>query len=381
LFLNYYWEDPVTPDREPTFRIRGLAEVYLDTSNNLSPTLEIVLDPNYRGDLNDIARKTAGPDDVYLRCNDASAINNPALAKFMEVLSHWDTTGDRRPDYGHVVDAIEDALWQSHDKPQEFHRPNSGWYTRLVMSVMPPPPEHHITFSFGELRPRFRWYHHAAALPMLAAVIALIQVQIHFVSWLAISPLTAGTAVAEMLGLPWWVGLVVVFVIVNIAIRRSKSRGNTLSMHTYGFFNKAALYEEQAFREGSENWTRWQRWRSHFAFGAIHQVNLFYPLATILPLALGGALFMSVYLHVYRKTHFRRAAVLEATLWHRVYNRMALTAFVVSLITLLGFEAVSLLAIVGLLVVLGTVIDHRRMRQQGTVPVPADTTPKAPITQ
>ena len=345
-------------------RISGLAEIFLDTSSPDRPTLEIVLDPAYHGDLNDIARKTAGPDDVYLSCNDASAINNPALAKFMEVLSHWDTTGDHMPDYEHVVDAIEEALWRSHDKPQEFHRPGNGWYTRLVMSIMPPPPPHHITFSFGELRPRFRWYHHAAALPMLATVLGLIQLQVYLLSWMIISPLSAVAFAVEAFGWPWWVTLVLIALIVNIALRRGKSRGSFLSMHTYGILNKAALYEEQAFREGSENWTFWQRVRSCFAFGAIHQTNLFYPLATILPLALGGGLFMAVYLHVYRKTHFRRAAVLEATLWHRVYNRMALLAFVITLILFLGFQAVGLFAILALFVTISNVVDGRQLRQR-----------------
>jgi hypothetical protein len=73
-------------------------------------------------------------------------------------------------------------------------------------------------------------------------------------------------------------------------------------------------------------------------------VNLIYPLATILPLAIGGGLFMIVYLRTYRKTQSRRAAVLMSAIWHRVYNRVAISALVIWLIVVFGTTAIALAA-------------------------------------
>jgi hypothetical protein len=326
------------------FDIPGLALVNLDARDNEHPLLEIRLDPAYGGDLNDIARQTAGPDDLYLACNEETAGNNAQLAKFLEVLTHFDSDGDDVPDYQVVIDAIEAALFKTKDSPALFVRPGGDWYTRLVMRIMPPAPRLHIVMGFGKLNPRFRWYHHVGALPMLLAVLVLINLQIKYLPIMKYSVVSAFTAGAEALGLYSWVGLVAFWIVLFYMLTRNRptSTVSSISKHTYGFFNKAAVYEEQAFREGSESWNMQQRVRSCLAFGAIHMVNLFYPLATILPLAVAGGFFMFIYLRTYRKVSpqhsivFRRAAVLESSLWHRVYNRMALIAVVLTLLVYFG---------------------------------------------
>lgn len=338
-----------------TFIIPGLAGISLDTRDNCSPLLQIVLPPEYRGDLNDIASRTPGPDDLYLSCDQTSAINNPELAKFMEVMTHWDHTGDGNPDCDEIIDAIEEAFWQSREKPDEFHRPRDGWYTRAVMSIMPPAPERHIVFSFGELKPRFRWYHHLAALPMLALIFALIQLQVHLLPWTKYSVVTGFIAALGTIGVSSWIAIALFIIGYRVVQNRSTASSSTISPHTYGFFNRAAIFEEQAFREGSENWSLSQRTRSCLAFGAIHMVNLIYPLATILPIALGGGMLMVVYLRSYRSSRFRRTAVLTASVWHRVYNRMALIALAITLVTLLGYGVFSLIAVLAF-----TFADHRR---------------------
>lgn len=322
--------------------IPGLAEVTIDTVDPETPVVEIRLLPEYRGDLNDIAAETPGPDDVYLRCNDTSALNNPALAKFMEVLHHWDTNGDGEADFDHVKNAIDVALWRSDDEPNVFHRPQSGYYTRLVMSMVPKAPKRHTVFSFGELRPRFCWYHHVAALPMLAFFIAAVLLQNEHLPFMKYSVVGGLQEIYTRLGVVSWLVLPLMIVTIILGMKLmaigAKESPSPLSRHTYGFFNKAAVYEEQAFREGSESWSFAGRARSCVAFGLIHMVNLIYPLASILPLTVGGALLTWIYVRTYRKSQFRRTAVLEAAVWHRVYNRMALIAICVSLTIMIGLE-------------------------------------------
>lgn len=372
-----------------TFYIPGLATVKLDINDPGVPLLEIVLDPEHLSDLNDlgdkqrkdfqkledIAKQTAGPDNVYLRCDHVGAVDNAALAKFMEYMTHYDHTGDNVPDCDHVIAAIEEAMWKSHDTPEEFHRPSGGWFVKLVMSIMPPAPDRHIIYSFGRLKERYRKVHYLAALPLLLLVFGLVQVQIHFVPLMKHSVISGFITGAEMLGAPAWAAIAIFVALVVFVVRRSKHLpGKNSSIHTYGLLNKAAISEEQAFREGSESWTLGQRINSCLAFGAIHMVNLFYPLATILPLAIGGGMFMWVYLRTYRSTRSRRAAVLEASLWHRVYNKLALTVLVMVIVGLLG---VSLLAAFGvsLMIVaafslLGAVVTRRVNSRPDPAPEP-----------
>lgn|GEM_PF-372862 len=358
---------------EPTFKIPGLANVWLDTEDPEHPNLEVILRPEYRGDLNDLAAKSEGPANVFIRCNEQTAKNHEDLRRFMEVLAHHDDTGDDIPDCQRIIDAIEAALYKTDDAAIPFHRPTGGWFMWLINAIMPPAPPYHIVYSFGELKLRFRWYHYLAAVPLLAMMIGLISVQVHFVPWLGLSVISGFLALIELTGLPWWLGValfVVGAITVGRLVERFKKKGDNktksvspFSVHTYGFFNKAAIYEEQAFREGSEHWTLWQRTRSCFAFGLMHMANLFYPLATIIPLAIGGAIFMTVYLQTLRKTRSRRMAVLEASVWHRVYNRIALTALVVSLVLSIGVAVVGWLVAAVILLLVGLVFQRQHARQ------------------
>ncbi len=330
------------------FAIPDLATVTItDSTTTLSSEITIRLDRAYQGDLNDLAQHTLGPDDIYLSCSAATAVNSPLLAKFMEVLSHWDYDHDGIFDGDELVTAIDEAMWMSEDRPTSFKRPTSGVYTRLLMRLMPPAPERHIVYSFGELKERFRWYHYLLGAPAILAILYLINTQIEafpFMKYSVVSGLMAAAGMLPLKGWALWIALVMLYFVYGIirSIYTDKheeernKQPSSYSPHTYGFFNKAAVYEEQAFREGSEHWNTGQRLMSCLAFGAIHLTNLIYPLATILPLALGGALFMFVYLRVYRQTKFRRSAVLAAALVHRVYNRLALIAFALSLVLYFG---------------------------------------------
>lgn len=333
-----------------TFTIPGLAIVRLDNRINDKPLLEIVLADDYEGDLNDIARETTGSDEVYLSSDTASIIDSPELAKFLEVMTHWDHTGDGVPDCDEIIDTIMDTFWHT-EEPNEFHRPYEGLYTKALMKGMPPAPPRHIVFSFGELKPRYRWYHYASAVPMIAAFIGLVYVQNLAFPWMKHSVISGFLAGTDFVGLPGWAGIPL-FIVLYVLYGRFVDEyryGQSFSEHTYGFFNKAAVFEEQAFREGSEHWSFGQRIRSCLAFGAIHMVNLIYPLAAILPLALCGAAFMFVYLRAYRNTPFRRTAVLKAAVLHRVYNRIALGVMIIALLVWFGLMGVAMLGALGLL--------------------------------
>lgn len=323
-----------------------LGRVVIDSTDYSNPQVRIYLSPDYCGDLNDL--EPCGPDGLYLACDSTSCINDPKLAKFMQVLKHWDHDGDGIYDADHIIDAIEEALWQSREEPDVFRRPNPkrGLYTKALMALMPPPPERHIVFSFGELRDRIQKRHYLWAIPMVFVVLALILVQVHFLPWMQYSVMSGVVVGAEALGIPGPLALGFMIGVLIVKIRRGGSGDPaTISMHTYGFFNRAALFEEQAFREGAENWNLRQRITSCLVFGAVHMVNLFYPLATILPLALGGGIFMWFYLREYRRTHFRRSAALKAAVAHRVYNRVALSAMLFALVVWALGGIVSLFAL------------------------------------
>ncbi len=322
-------------NRIETITVPHLATVTFDTRNNDNPTVRIVLSSDYNGDIDDLMDENWKPGDVYFEGSGASSIDDPKLAQFLEVCSHWDYNFDGIYDADELAQKILNALRRCRAEAQPFQRPSNGLYTAALMSVMPPPPDRHIVFSYGELKPRFRLQHYLLAIPAIIILIALIQLQIAAVPWTKYSVISGAFALADKIGVILVVALLATYLLLNVFFnaRRQASQDRTMSRHTYGFFNRAAIFEEQAFREGAEHWNASQRIISCLAFGAIHMINLIYPLATILPLALGGGLFMWVYLREQKKTRFRRSAVLEASIAHRVYNRIAL--FVV-LTVLLG---------------------------------------------
>lgn len=332
------------------FTVPGLATVTIDESG-YEPIVSIVLDPSYMGDLRPLERGNRLPENVLIRCDAVTCRDTPELQRFIEVLHHWDHNGDGVYDADHIVQAIDDALWRTDDAPVPFRRPNEGWYVNLLMRLMPPQPERHIVMGYADLRERFQMWHYLIAVPTILVIIGLIELQVQLVPFMQYSVVSGAIAVMNTLGIPAWLGAVILIAIVILASFIGNDRVPSMpshSPHTFGFFNKAAVYEEQAFREGSERWSFTQRTMSCFVFGAIHMMNLIYPLATILPLALGGAVFMTVYLRSLRAHGVRRRAVLDAAIVHRVYNRLALFAIGAWLVYALGLIGAVLLGIAGM---------------------------------
>lgn len=92
----------------------------------------------------------------------------------------------------------------------------------------------------------------------------------------------------------------------------------------YNFLLMAALWEEQAFRSGSEKWSWPQRARASFVFGVVHIANIWYSMAAGVALGLTGFGFMLVYQWYYRKTRSQIAATAASAIVHATYNVMAL---------------------------------------------------------
>ncbi len=325
-------------DTVQEYVITGLATVVID-HRPYSSMVTITLDPSYDGDLRPLEQHNQLPDGVLFSGNDAAAMNHPLLGRFVETLHHWDHDFDGDFDADNVVEHIEAALWSLRTGRQIFKRPCDGLYIGTLMKFMPPAPERHIVMSYGDLKPRFRRWHYAWAVPMVVVFIGLVQLQIMLVPASRHTILsTIGMAAGKFGFIPVLAAVLALWFASRELDKRlfDEPEGTSLARHTFGFFNKAAVSEEQAFREGSEHWTPHQRAMSCVIFGAIHMTNLIYPLATILPLAIGGAIFMHRYLRVYDATRFRRYAVLEASVLHRVYNRVALAVIVVVLSTIAG---------------------------------------------
>ena len=297
--------------------VPGLAVVTIE-EDPWDHFVEIELVPEYTGELVHWLPNNKYQGRVLFHGSSTQGINDPNLACFIEVLHHWDHDFDGVYDADGVIAEINDAFWRWHVRTDEFKRPAGGVYTRALMRLMPPAPVRHITFGYGELRERYQRWHYLLAIPMIILVLGLVQLQIWLLPWTRHSVISMWGLFAEKVGFIWaWLLLIMVMIVVNMR-RKDHSESRSMSPNTYGFFNKAAVYAEQAFREGAENWTLAQRTTSCLLFGAIHMVNLIYPIAAILPLALGGAIFMHYYLKAYDRTKFRRTAVLESSVVHRV---------------------------------------------------------------
>jgi hypothetical protein len=357
-----------TPAQQPqALPITGVGTVTITYDDPTNPRVRIVLLPEFYCDLNDIDPCPPCEGGVlYLETDSITLTREKTgprrkLNSFVEVLYHHDHDGDGIYDADDVINAIELAMSRTTEAPVVFRRPTfkDGIYAGLMMLPMPPAPLRHIAYSFGDIKRRFRGKDYLWAIPTFLLFIAIIQVQIYFVPWMKYSVISGYLAGMDALGVSTSIayGLLGGFIARRLFFRKSKTHRTTTG-YTYGFFSDAALWEEQVWREGAHRWTASQRIISCVSFGAIHMANLFYPLATILPLSIGGAVFMWIYLREYRKlraagrVHARRGATLKSAVAHRLYNRVALSAIVVAVASLVVWGG---LGVLGLIAMVATV--------------------------
>lgn len=98
-----------------------------------------------------------------------------------------------------------------------------------------------------------------------------------------------------------------------------------------------ALREEQEFREGCEEWSWPERVRACAIFGAAHLSNLWYPLASVAALSIGGGIFMWRYLSEYRRSLDREKAAKRAAALHAIYNGIAVLTIAVTLLVVVWY--------------------------------------------
>lgn len=225
--------------------------------------------------------------------------------------------------------------------PTPFRRPDSNIIFRITNRIIPPPPPEHEVLSYGDLKKYFRGWHYLLGIPLLVVFIVLTATEDAIFHGFDTSPLSIFFSIMiklwHILGWKAFTLLLPVFLGERALTKHRRKHPRiygparqSIRVSNVGILNSMAVLEEQWFREGSENWTIFQRFRSCVGFGFAHMANLFYPFSTLLPLSLGGYLFMRVYLYEYKKTNSRRDAILAASLVHRVYNRVALYSVFIS---------------------------------------------------
>ncbi len=134
-------------------------------------------------------------------------------------------------------------------------------------------------------------------------------------------------------GAAWTVGMVCMMSIGSFTNHDYLQRKlQSLPATKYGVYNfvlMAALWEEQAFRSGSEKWSWPQRVRASLICGVIHITNIWYSMAAGIALGLTGFGFLLVYHWYYQKTKNQAIATAASATIHAAYNMMALALIVV----------------------------------------------------
>lgn len=222
---------------------------------------------------------------------------------------------------------------------------------KFLDRTMPPDP-----------KPAFVWPHLVAttsrkhlhalnlalvALTLLALTIGLIflLLQVPFLDQSVVKLMTRGfeTFIPKgwATGAAWTVGMVGTMSIGSFTNHDYVQRGLQSIPATrhklYNFVLMAALWEEQAFRSGSEKWSWLQRVRASLIFGAIHITNIWYSLAAGIALGVTGFGFLLVYHWHYQRTHSQLVATAASATVHAMYNMMALTLLVVVIVMSLVF--------------------------------------------
>ncbi len=136
-------------------------------------------------------------------------------------------------------------------------------------------------------------------------------------------------------GAAWMVGMVGVMSMGRFTnhdhIQRALDSLPATKHGVYNFVLKAALWEEQVFRSGSEKWSWPQRVRASLIFGVIHITNIWYSMAAGVALGLTGFGFLLVYQWYFHRTQNQLIATAASATVHAIYNMIALALFVIGL--------------------------------------------------
>lgn len=217
---------------------------------------------------------------------------------------------------------------------RQFRRPDKG-VSGVLSRLLPPLPGFvpvwYPTPAVLRRLPSYR----LAAFGLLVGAVTLLIMLVLTIPWMRISPATlVFTATGHLFGDLWGTIAGVPIIILLIAMV-SEAGGTTIlhyKAHGVKFWDGAAMYEEQWFRTGAEKWSPGQRVYSTIAFGAVHVVNIIYPIGSLIVVTLVGGVFMACYLRVYRRTGDTQAATLSSAKLHATYNRFAIVYMAVALL-------------------------------------------------
>lgn len=133
----------------------------------------------------------------------------------------------------------------------------------------------------------------------------------------------------------WTVGMAGVFLMGNFTNytppQRLIHKTKATRCEAYNIILLLALWEEQAFRSGSEKWNWRERVRASVCFGLLHIANIWYSFAAGIALSATGFGFLLVYLWYYRKYRIQIIATAAAATVHALYNAIALSLIAVVL--------------------------------------------------
>ena len=225
-------------------------------------------------------------------------------------------------------------------------RARVGMMAKFLNRTMPPDPKPvfvwpQLVVKTGreKLRTRNMVFVSAALLGITIGMIYLL-LQVPFLDQSVVKLMTRGfetfVPAGWATGLAWTVGMVGVMSIGSFTNhdfiqRKLQSRPATKSK-VYNFVLMTALWEEQAFRSGSEKWSWPQRVRASLIFGVIHITNIWYSMAAGAALGLTGFGFLLVYQWYFRRSKDQVTATAASATVHAIYNMMALIILAIAVV-------------------------------------------------
>lgn len=220
---------------------------------------------------------------------------------------------------------------------KRFHRPTGPIGTFFSKWLGPLPNYNWQIHPTPEAYAKAKSYRLLALGMVIVAIATLITLIVLF-PWMSVSPASLILLLAKFIFGEAWGGLAGGVMTVGLMLFCTKYLHHQNS-YRGKFLNGAAMFEEQWFRMGAENWSPGQRIRSCIVFGAVHIMNIIYPLAGLLVVGLMGAVFMAVYLHVFKKTGSTKHATIASAKLHATYNRFAIGYLVVAIGVSLAAQA------------------------------------------
>lgn len=227
------------------------------------------------------------------------------------------------------LNGIADIVRAEERRQAKLYRRPEGWLKSIFSTKLGPLPKNAQTIQpTAENLARVGSYRLVALGMMVSAIVMLVALSLSF-PWMMTSPMSliiAGSRGIFGQTMGQVIGIAVTIVIGGLPFIIPKRK------YTEGkFWDKAAMQEEQWFRMGAERWSFGQRAYACLVFGTVHIFNMFYPIASLLVVALMGMVFMMVYLHVFKKTGDYEIATLASTKLHATYNRFAIVYLVLAL--------------------------------------------------